>query len=156
MLDYMLDYYAFSVIRGLYIVLKVDYFLLFCHSWIVVITPSVVLHGYPPGQGTPLDRVPPRQGTPLDRVPPRTGYPPGQGTPRTGYPPRQGTPPDRVPPLARVPPQVDLAGYPPQLPHGILGNVAKALWDMGTPPCGQTDGWMDGWMDRHWVKSLLN
>ena len=52
-------------------------------------------------------------------------------------------------------------GYPPRcLPHGILGNVqsimgygyppvsapwhsgkcCKVLWDMGTPPCGQTEG----------------
>ena len=48
----------------------------------------------------------------------------------TGYPPQQGTPP----------PWLDLAGYPPQLPHGILGNVEKhyGIW---VPPrrCGQTN-----------------
>ena len=91
----------------------------------VVITPAVVLHGYPPGQGTP-----PRQGTPpLARVPPRPGYPPW-----TGYPPGQGTPP-----------WLDLAGYPPPswtwqgTPPAAPWHsrkCCKALWDLGTPPPG--------------------
>ena len=54
------------------------------------------------------------------------------GTPRQGTP-RQGTPPGRVPP-ARVPPRLDLAGYPPWLPHGILGNVAKHYGIWVPPP----------------------
>ena len=81
----------------------------------VASTPYVVLTGYPPRQGTP-----PGQGTPPARVPPRPGYPP-----------------------ARVPPWLDLAGYPPgwtwqgtppQLPHGILGNVAKHYGIRVPPP----------------------
>ena len=103
-------------------------------------TPSVVLTGYPPCQGTPPcsdPRVPPWQGTPPAgpvRVPPRQGR---QGTPRVppaGYPllDLAGYPPGRVPP-SRVPPP--LAGYPPGLPHGILRNVAKhyGIW---VPPLG--------------------
>ena len=69
-----------------------------------------------------------------------TGSPPGQGTPQPGYPPSQGTPPARVPPS-----RLDLAGYPPRLPHGILGNVAKhyGIW---VPPL---------WTDRQTrVKTL--
>ena len=69
--------------------------------------------------------VPTPPGTPCQGIPP-PGYPP-----HPGYPPGwtwQGTPPPGSPPLAgpgRVSPR--------QLPHGILGNVDKALWDMGTP-----------------------
>ena len=56
-----------------------------------------------------------------------TGYPPA------GYPPTRVTP--RVTPPGGYHPsgyplQLDLAGYPPRLPHGILGNVAKhyGIW----------------------------
>ena len=134
----------------------------------VASTPYVVLTGYPPWQGTPQPgypplagpgRVPPPpgwtwQGTPAARVPPQPGYPPGwtwQGTPparvppRSGYPPGQGTPPARVPPRPGYPSWLDLAGYPPWLPHGILGNVAKhyGIW---VPPLW-TDRLMDGWKE---------
>ena len=100
----------------------------------------------PPRPGVPPPvRVPPGQGTPPARVPP------GQGTPQPWYPPSQGTPPARVPPLVRVPPQ---PGYPPSqgTPPGWTwqgtppaapwhsGKCCKALWDTGTPPCGQTEG----------------
>ena len=99
----------------------------------------------PPRQGTPHPagpgRVPPPswtwQGTPPagyppSRVPPQldlAGYPPQLDL--TGYPPWQGNPP----------PQLDLAGYPPPVAapwHS--GKCCKALWDMGTPPSGQTEG----------------
>ena len=160
--------------------------------------------GYPPGR-VPLGRVPPQagypprqgtpgQGTPLGRVPPGRVPPPVYPPP--GYPLWPGYPPGRVPPWAGYPPArvPPWPGYPPgwtwqgtpQLPHGILGNVAKhygiwvppcgpwagypparvpppaghgrvpplaapwhsgkcckALWDMGTLPCGQTDGRTD-------------
>ena len=96
-------------------------------------TPSVVLTGYPPRQGTPLSW--PGGGGTLPR------YPPWQGTPQ------QGTP-GRVPP-SRVPPRLDLAGYPPGwtwqgAPQVSApwhsGKCYKALWDMGIPPrCEQTN-----------------
>ena len=79
----------------------------------VASTPYVVLTGYPPRPGYPPARVPPWG------VPPRPGYPPSQGTPPARVPPGQGTPP------ARVPPPAGPGRVPPQLPHGILGNVAK-------------------------------
>ena len=74
--------------------------------------------GYLPGT--------PQQGTPWVGYP-LAGYPPGPGTPPVWYPPPAG--PGRV---------------PPQLPHGILGNVAKhyGIW---VPP----------WTDRQTrVKTL--
>ena len=109
--------------------------------------------GYPPGQGTPLARVPPRAGYPLGRVPPARvpprGYPPARVPPGQGTP-RQGTPP------ARVPPQLDLAGYPPT-PAALWhsGKCCKALWDTGTPPCGQTDWWMDRRVSKHYLPVVL-
>ena len=94
-----------------------------CH---VASTPYVVLPGYPPP-----GRVPPGQGTP------QAGYPPGQGTPLAGYPPA-GSPRAGYPPT-RVPSWLDLAGYLPQLPHGILGNVAKHYGIWVPPRCEQTE-----------------
>ena len=81
----------------------------------------------------------------LTGYPPRAGYPPSREPPCQGTPPRQGTP------------WLDLARYPPHrcLPHGILGNVCKALWDMGTPPCGQTDWWMDRHVSKHYLPVVL-
>ena len=95
----------------------------------VVNTPSVVLIGYPPlltWLGGYPTWVPPSQGTPLAGYPPHQGTPSWQGTARPGYPP------------SGYPPCLDLAGYPLQLPRGILGNVAKhyGIW---VPPRGQTD-----------------
>ena len=97
----------------------------------VVSTPSVVLPGYPPG-GVP-SQVPPRggSGTPLGGYPVR--YPGGY---QVRYPP--GGYPVRYPP-GGVPGQV-----PPPTAPWHSGKCCKALWDMGTPPCGQTDGWMEG------------
>ena len=70
-----------------------------------------------------LPGYPPRGGT---RTPP--GGVPGQVPPRGGT--RSGTPP---------------GGYPdPPAAPWHSGKCCKALWDMGTPPCGQTDGWMEG------------
>ena len=94
-------------------------------------TPSVVLLGYPP--------VLTWLGGYHTWVAPLAGYP------LAG--------PGRVPPPAgpgRVPPQLDLAGYPPSgwtwqgtppvSAPWHSGKCCKALWDMGTPPCGQTEG----------------
>ena len=65
----------------------------------------------------------------------------GGGVPWLGTLPGQGTPPDRVPP----------AGYPPPgCPMAFLGNVANALWDMGTPPPA-----VDRQKDRHVSKHYL-
>ena len=98
----------------------------------------------PPGGGT-WPGYPPRGGTWL-------GYPPGgvpdPGTPPGGYltwvPPRGGTWP----------------GYPPGGGPGTppaaswhSGKCCKALWDMGTPPCGQTDCWMDRRVSKHYLPS---
>ena len=97
----------------------------------VASTPYVVLTGYPPSPG---------------RVPPPTRVPPSrQGTPPPGYPP-----PGRVPPHQGTPPRVPPPGWtwqgtppPHQLPHGILGNVAKhyGIWVPPPPPhrCEQTE-----------------
>ena len=111
----------------------------------VASTPYVVLTGYPPSQGTPPARVPPLARVPPGQGTPRPGYP-QPGTPWPGYPPGQGTPPARVPP-ARVPPLAGPGRLLPQLPHGILGNVAKHYGIWVPPPCGQTDWWMDGRTD---------
>ena len=121
-------------------------------AYCVVSTPSVVLTGYLPPVLTWPGGYPtwhPWQGTPHPDLAggyptwdPLAGYPPA-GYPPGRVPPGQGTP---IPPLAgyplagpgRAPPRLDLAGYPPRLTHGILGNVAKhyGIW---VPPCGQTD-----------------
>ena len=94
----------------------------------------------PPQQGTPPGRVPPRQGTPQPGYPPGQGTPPSQGTPWPGYP----LPPPTPTPSQGTPPWLDLAGYhpPSQLPHGILGNVAKhyGIW---VPPPGMN--WQTKW-----------
>ena len=120
----------------------------------VASTPYVVLTGYPPsqgtppGQGTPPARVPPLARVPLFRVPPLARVPP-----RPGYPPSwtwQGTPPPAGPGRVPPPPQLDLAGYPPWLPHGILGNVAKHYGIWVPLPL-----WTDRWMDRHVSKHYL-
>ena len=114
----------------------------------VASTPYVVLTGYPPGRVPPLARVPPSQSTPRPGYPP-PGYPPSQGTTRLGTPPAR-VPPGLGTPLAWVPPQAGyppgqgtpLAGpgrVPPQLPHGILGNVAKHYGIWVPPPRGQTN-----------------
>ena len=59
----------------------------------------------------------------------------------TGYPPPVltwlgGGGGGGVPP---PPPRLDLAGYPPRLPHGILGNVAKHYGIWVPPPQVWTD-----------------
>ena len=84
----------------------------------VVSTPSVVLPGYPPRQGT----TPPWPDL-------AGGGVPDQGIPQPGYPPSQGNPLARVPP----PPSWTWQGTP-QLPHGILGNVAKHYGIWVPPP----------------------
>ena len=84
-----------------------------------------------------------------------------------GVPDQQGTPcrvhPSRVPPR-RVPSQLDLAGYPPGWTwHGTppvsapwhSGKCCKALWDMGTPPGGQTDWWKDRRVSKHYLPVVL-
>ena len=95
---------------------------------------------HPPARGPPLGQgTPPGwtcQGTPPPGYPPQPGYPP------PGYPPSQGTPPARVPPLAG-PGRVS-----PQLPHGILGNVAKHYGIWVPPP-------VDRQKDRHVSKHYL-
>ena len=126
----------------------------------------------PPGGGTRTS-VPPSRGgypdlsTPLGGYPdlgtppgvPRPWYPlggyPDLGTPRGGvpgprYPPRGGTrtlvtppPPPGGVPGPRYPPRGG-SGYPPRLPHGILGNVAKHYGIWVPPPVDrQIDGWTD-------------
>ena len=124
----------------------------------VVSTPSVVLTGYPPQQGTPpiltwLGGTLPGYPLPLQQGTPQQGTP-WQSTPPSRVSPGR-VPPSRVPPgwvpPSRVPPwqgtaQLDLAGYPPRcLPHGILGNVAKhyGIW-VTPPPPPWTDRWMEG------------
>ena len=113
-------------------------------------TPSVVLTGYPPC------RVPPST-PPPGRVPLWAGYPPAR------YPPGQGTPPagpGRVPPHpagpGRVPPPPGWTwqGTPPP------GVCPMAFWEMlqsimGTPPCGQTDGWKDRRVSKHYLPVVL-
>ena len=110
----------------------------------VLSTPSVVLPGYPPP----------------DRVSPP--FWPSQGSTWPGYP-QAGYPPSRVLPLswpcwggtwpgyppAGYPP----ARYPPRLPHGILGNVAKhyGIW---VPPLW-TDRWTDRRMSKHYLPVVL-
>ena len=97
--------------------------------------------------------LPPRQGTPQAGYPPCQGTPPGQGTPCQGTPPgrvppqgtlRQGTPLGRVPPHQGTPPAGPGRVPPPPAAPWHFGKCCKALWDTGTPPCGQTDWWMDG------------
>ena len=102
----------------------------------VASTPYVVLTGYPPTltRVPPQPGYPPSQGTPPARVPPRPGYPPTRVPPPARVPPGQGSPPGQGTPPARVPPQLDLAGYPPRLPHGILGNVGKHYGIWVPPP----------------------
>ena len=93
--------------------------------------------GYPPGGY--LTRVPP--GGYLTWVPPwGSRYPPG-GVPDPGTPPEGvlGTPPGG-------------SGYPPTA-SWHSGKCCKALWDMGTPPCGQTDWWMDRRVSKHYLPS---
>ena len=134
----------------------------------VVSTPSVVLPGYPPG-GVPGPRYPPRGGLGTPGGVPGTGYPPrggpgyppgGLGTPRGGgywtwVPPRGGTqtwvPLGGYPDLGTPPGGVPGPGYPPTSWHS--GKCCKALWDMGTPPCGQTDWWMDRRVSKHYLPS---
>ena len=111
----------------------------------------------PPWQGTPPSRVPPWQGIPQQGTPPpRQGIPPGrvppswtwQGTPPAGYPPSwtwQGTPPPTGPGRVSPPP-----GYPPAAPWHS-GRCCKALWDMGTSPCGQTESWKDRRVSKHYL-----
>ena len=141
----------------------------------VVNTHSVVLTGYPLPD---LAGGVPYLGTPWAGYLPPPGYPPGQGTPPPGYPPPprldlagypptwtwQGTP---LPPgPGRVPPSCpwhsgkcckalwDMGTpSPPQLPRGILGNVAKhyGIW---VPPLW-TERLMDGWKDRRVSKHYL-
>ena len=122
-------------------------------------TPSVVLPGYPPRGGVPGPWYPsPRGGGTWTSVPP---LPPG-GVPGPQYPPRGGggypdlsTPPGGYPDLGTPPGGVPRPQYPPggggtrtSVPPPAAswhsGKCCKALWDMGTPPCGQTDGWMEG------------
>ena len=67
-----------------------------------------------------------------------TGYPPA-GYLHSRVPPWPGTLPGRVPPHQGTPPQLDLAGYPRHLPHGILGNVAKHYGIWVPPVCGLTN-----------------
>ena len=88
----------------------------------VCVPPRGTWPGYPPW-GVP------RRGVPGSGTPPWGGYPGGTWP---GYPPGGGT-------LVRYP---GGAGYPPPLPHGILGNVAKhyGIW---VPPLW-TDRLMDG------------
>ena len=96
-------------------------------------TPSVVLTGYPPRQGTPLLTWPGR-GVPYLGTPP-AGYPlltwpggwgvvPYLGTPLAGYTPGRVPPiltwgvpylgtPQQDTPWQGTPPWLDLAGYPP-------------------------------------------
>ena len=119
----------------------------------VASTPYVVLTGYPPGQGTPhpdlargaggyLTRVPPQPGYPPARVPPQPGYPPSQGTPRPGNPPGQGTPQGTSPAIPWHSGKCCKALWDtgtPQLPHGILGSVAKHYGIRVLPPCEQTN-----------------
>ena len=106
----------------------------------VVSTPSVVLPGYPPQQGTPPILTWP--GGYLTRVPPRPGYPPGgvpdQGTPLARIPPpswpgRGGTwpgyPPARVPPWGGTWP-----GYPPGQGTPPARVPPGGVPDQGTPP----------------------
>ena len=100
----------------------------------VVTTPSVVLtdlvRGGYPARGVPY------LGTPQAGYPPILTWP--GGVPYLGTP-QQGTLTPRVPP-SRVPPsRLDLAGYPPVSAPWHSGKCCKALWDMGNPPCGQTD-----------------
>ena len=94
-------------------------------------------------------RVPPGGGggtrTSVPPPPPPGGYP-DLGTPPGGGYPDLGTPPGGVP-GPWYPPRGGTQTSVPPLPHGILGNVAKALWDMGTPPPLWTDRRMDGRTD---------
>ena len=87
--------------------------------------------GYPDPPGGVPSQVPPQggPGTPPGGYPdpPRGGYPDPPGGTRSGTPPWGGY----------------LVRYPPAAPWHS-GKCCKALWDMGTPPCGQTDGWMEG------------
>ena len=101
------------------------------------------------------------------RVPPRGGYltwvPPPRGGTWPGHPPGgvpdPGTPPGGVPDpgtprggyLTRVPPPGG-SGFPPAA-SWHSGKCCKALWDMGTPPCGQTDWWMDRRVSKHYLPS---
>ena len=101
---------------------------------------------YPPPGGTRTS-VPPLGGGTQTSVPPppRGGTqtlvpPPGGGT-QTSVPPLGGGTRTSVPPPPRGVPG---PRYPPRLPHGILGNVAKHYGIWVPPPCGQTDGWMEG------------
>ena len=34
-------------------------------------------------------------------------------------------------------------------------KCCKALWDMGAPPCGQTDGWKDRRVSKHYLSVVL-
>ena len=100
--------------------------------------------GYPPGQGTPPAGYPPAR-VPPGRVSPRPGYPPAgyppswtwQGTPLAGYPPGW-TWPGYPPGPGYPPPGWTWQGTPPAAPWHS-GKCCKALWDMGTPPCEQTN-----------------
>ena len=123
-----------------------------CPNWVppsrvppVLTWPEGTLPGTPPSrlppsrtpqQGTPSPL--PLAGYPLAGYPP-AGYPPA-GYPPAGYPLAGYLPAGYLP--GRVPPQLDLAGYPWCLPHGILGNVAKhyGIW---VPPLW-TDRLMEG------------
>ena len=114
-----------------------------CPNWVPPPARVSPQPGYPlarvPPSRVPPARVPPNQGTPPARVPPRPGYPPGQGTPLAREPPQAG--PGRVPP-------------PPAAPWHS-GKCCKALWDMGTPPCGQTDWWKDRRVSKHYLPVVL-
>ena len=91
---------------------------------------------YPPG-GYPDLGTPPG-GVPGPRYPPPPGGYPGLGTPPGGYP-DLGTPPGGYPDLSTPPgggpgTPPGGSGYPPRLPHGILGNVTKHYGIWVPPP----------------------
>ena len=115
----------------------------------VVSTPSVVLLGYPPQQGTPPSwpdqGTPPGQGIPPARVPPHPDLAGGGTWPGTpwggtwpGYPPARVPPggggvPDWVPP-GQGTPRGYLTGYPP----GQGTPLARV------PPWGDLTGYPPG------------